>query len=344
MARDRLPTIVRVSGQTRPQRDGVPCDEQVIGATSEECGANGRVVPGPYPPGPHPMGPGPVGPDPVGPNPTGPWAARTPPRILPAMRVGFDVTPLERRRGDEPRGLARVVEELVGKLEERGRVEVVRLAPADGEPLGRWRRRTLAAAPRREGLAGLHSFTSGFPPFGPGKRVQTVHELPWRHGVRENAGWRHRAWAALGPLFADRVVCATEHVARDLRRRWLPGAGRVRVCPWGVGPPFEEEPPPGTVDEVVLGRYRLPEDPLALCLAATRPKKNLAAVLQGLAEVRRRGGPSLHIVITGAETPQLRRDLGLASQLGLARWITTCLLYTSPSPRDQRGSRMPSSA
>ena len=27
-----------------------------------------------------------------------------------------------------------------------------------------------------------------------------------------------------------------------------------------------------------------------------------------------------------------------------ARWNKTCLLYTSPSPRDQRGSRMPSSA
>ena len=26
------------------------------------------------------------------------------------------------------------------------------------------------------------------------------------------------------------------------------------------------------------------------------------------------------------------------------RWDVTCLLYTSPSPRDQRGSRMPSSA
>ena len=26
------------------------------------------------------------------------------------------------------------------------------------------------------------------------------------------------------------------------------------------------------------------------------------------------------------------------------RWSTCCLLYTSPSPRDQRGSRMPSSA
>ena len=25
-------------------------------------------------------------------------------------------------------------------------------------------------------------------------------------------------------------------------------------------------------------------------------------------------------------------------------WVNDCLLYTSPSPRDQRGSRMPSSA
>ena len=45
---------------------------------------------------------------------------------------------------------------------------------------------------------------------------------------------------------------------------------------------------------------------------------------------------------------------GLVSQMGNARgrvadrpmWIDAniCLLYTSPSPRDQRGSRMPSSA
>ena len=26
------------------------------------------------------------------------------------------------------------------------------------------------------------------------------------------------------------------------------------------------------------------------------------------------------------------------------KWAMSCLLYTSPSPRDQRGSRMPSSA
>ena len=35
-----------------------------------------------------------------------------------------------------------------------------------------------------------------------------------------------------------------------------------------------------------------------------------------------------------AELERLDRDLS----------IETCLLYTSPSPRDQRGSRMPSSA
>ena len=28
----------------------------------------------------------------------------------------------------------------------------------------------------------------------------------------------------------------------------------------------------------------------------------------------------------------------------MAKGVETCLLYTSPSPRDQRGSRMPSSA
>ena len=37
--------------------------------------------------------------------------------------------------------------------------------------------------------------------------------------------------------------------------------------------------------------------------------------------------------------------LGLPGQTPYTRGIySTCLLYTSPSPRDQRGSRMPSSA
>ena len=37
-------------------------------------------------------------------------------------------------------------------------------------------------------------------------------------------------------------------------------------------------------------------------------------------------------------------DRKIALSNGESKWITSCLLYTSPSPRDQRGSRMPSSA
>ena len=34
----------------------------------------------------------------------------------------------------------------------------------------------------------------------------------------------------------------------------------------------------------------------------------------------------------------------IAELVDMKGYATTCLLYTSPSPRDQRGSRMPSSA
>ena len=40
----------------------------------------------------------------------------------------------------------------------------------------------------------------------------------------------------------------------------------------------------------------------------------------------------------------LMRSLGAGTLKGHQLMITGCLLYTSPSPRDQRGSRMPSSA
>ena len=45
----------------------------------------------------------------------------------------------------------------------------------------------------------------------------------------------------------------------------------------------------------------------------------------------------------GEGTKKLREDRGLIRYL-LSHWHTTCLLYTSPSPRDRQKSRMPSSA
>ena len=43
-------------------------------------------------------------------------------------------------------------------------------------------------------------------------------------------------------------------------------------------------------------------------------------------------------------TPELRSGLWGGLPESLKGAYTVCLLYTSPSPRDQRGSRMPSSA
>lgn len=230
------------------------------------------------------------------------------------MRLGFDVSPLVR---PHPPGVVRATRGLVEALEAgAGELDIVRLAPEPDEDLRAWRQRRLPALARDQDLDGIHSPVSAFPWRGPGLRLQTVHELPWRHGVKENADLRHRLWAALGSRRADLVICPSRHVARHL-------GGRADVCPWGVEARFADEPPPGEVDELLLARYRLVEDPLALCLGAVRAKKDLAALLRGLAELRRRDGPRVHAVVTGPDTLDLRRDLGTASKLGLARYVST---------------------
>lgn len=229
------------------------------------------------------------------------------------MRVGFDASVLHR---PFPPGVERAVRGVLTALEARERLEVVRLVPPEGCTSGAWRRR-LAREVRRHGLDGLHSFTSAFPLFGPGLRVQTIHEVPWRHGVRENADLAHRWWASIGALRADRVVCPTEHVARDVRRRFLPGRNRVRVAPWGVGAPFGEEAAGGIVDAEVIRALGI-EEPYALLLGATREKKRLDATLRGVAALRERGDEEVRLVVTGPPDAALDRARNLAAELGLA--------------------------
>ena len=51
--------------------------------------------------------------------------------------------------------------------------------------------------------------------------------------------------------------------------------------------------------------------------------------------------------ILGHASKACREDVEkalLSSESGFKKWKNTCLLYTSPSPRDMRRSRMPSSA
>jgi len=236
------------------------------------------------------------------------------------MRVGFDCSPLHR---PHPPGIVRVVTHALAALEERAELEVVRLAPDPGEKLSSWRQRELPRTVRTQELAGVHSFVSSFPWRGPGLRVHTVHELPWKHGTLENADWRHRLWASLGVRRADATLTATRSTARDIGRPLAAEGGTLFVVPWGVEPRFREEPEPGTIDEPLLTRYRLPEFPLVLCPGAVRKKKNLAAVLHGVARLHERGGPKVHVVVSGADTPDLRSDLGLVARLGLSRHVST---------------------
>ncbi len=235
-------------------------------------------------------------------------------------KIGFDVSPLVRPHS---RGVAHLVQHLVEALERRGGLHVVRLLPEAGRNLRAWRQKDLPAIERNAGLVGVHSFVSAFALAGAGKRVQTVHELPWRHGVKENADLRHRLWARIGLARASRVVCASEFVARDLGSQWLASTRNVRVIPWGVGAPFQAQPALDAFDEPLLGKYRLGQDALIVAPGAVRAKKGLDRLLHGVAEFRRRGGPRVQVVATGEHTLDLRRDLGLASKLGLASAVST---------------------
>ena len=48
------------------------------------------------------------------------------------------------------------------------------------------------------------------------------------------------------------------------------------------------------------------------------------------------------MAITVVKVEDLESYVG--KELGATEWFKICLLYTSPSPRDKRQSRMPSSA
>lgn len=227
------------------------------------------------------------------------------------MRVGFDVSPL---CSPHPRGVVRVVRGLVDALERRGRIEIVRLSPPNGAHSARWRQVELPRAEARLGLAGIHTCVSAFPLRGAGRRAQTIHELPWLHGVTENAGWRHRLWARLGPRRADVVFTATERTAHDVRSYSGVDARRVRVVPWGLDASFAS----GSLNDAsfasghshaasfasasgddFLSRHGLTRSAYILCAGGGRAKKRLDAAQRGAIELGRRGGPNLTLVVTG---------------------------------------------
>lgn len=229
------------------------------------------------------------------------------------MRIGFDSSPLVR---PHPPGVVRLVASALDALEREPGLVALRLQPTPRENLRVWRQLRLPQLVAERGLSGLHSFVSAFALAGGGRRVQTIHELPWRQGAKENAGLRHRFWAAIASRRADRVVCASRFVAEQLARGSL--AERVRVCPWGVEfERFAAAPQDEAALRVARRLEARPDAALVFAPGAVRAKKNLAALLRGLEELRRRGRALPWVAVSGAISAETERDRALARRLGL---------------------------
>lgn len=262
------------------------------------------------------------------------------------MRIGFDVSPLV---FPTPLGVVRATRGLVDALERRGVLDVVRLVPERGTSSLAWRQRELPRLVRALDLGGLHSPVSAFPLVLDALVVATVHEVPWLVGARERAGLAPRFWASVPASAA--TLCPSEFTARALARH-RGHDRRVVVAPWGVDDefatvraPFEsrvttsasrssretsdaaqegsESESSGTtlVDAVLAGCRGLEQRRFVLCPGATRAKKNLAAVLRGVAELDRIDAPRLSVVVTGHATEDSVRDRALARSLGLGERI-----------------------
>ncbi|MEM9799548.1 MAG: glycosyltransferase [Planctomycetota bacterium] len=171
--------------------------------------------------------------------------------------------------------VVRTVRPILSALGPRDDIEVLTLAPPLKGSLALWRQTALVREASRSGADVLHSFVSAFPLTSRIRTVQTVHEVPWARGARENAGPVHRTWAALGRRFAAATCTPSQGVADDLEPH-----PRLHVVPWGVDPAFGPEQ--DAFDRALrFGHPELPTRPFVLALGATRPKKRLDRVCAG---------------------------------------------------------------
>ena len=96
----------------------------------------------------------------------------------------------------------------------------------------------------------------------------------------------------------------------------------------------------GAARSIFVQGFRAQELHCTLPYSPVVPERHASAVGRALAEQRRE-------VCENSQALVAAGDVKAVVDAALADYITqlaACLLYTSPSPRDQRGSRMPSSA
>ncbi|MHC4264126.1 MAG: glycosyltransferase [Planctomycetota bacterium] len=225
-------------------------------------------------------------------------------------RVLLDLTLLA---DPDPGSAARWLEPAVEAASELAGIEIIQHRPTTG--LGPLRRRKALLDRARETRADvLHLFTSGalLPKFlarsaSAPRIVQTVHELPWLHGVDEGSDPAHRAWVRLLAHTADHVVCPSAHVGRDLKAQPF-SLPPMSVIPWGVDPAFHEAGSRGTRDS---GYLVLPN--------ADRDKKRASLAVEALSRI----DSPLELRLTGEGGAGLEHALATAHATGVAERVVS---------------------
>lgn len=143
--------------------------------------------------------------------------------------------------------------------------------------------------------------------------VLTVHDLSWKF-FPEFFSPKMRAWhngvdAPRLVAHATHVITPSDATKQDVIRVFNKDAGHITAVPHGVDPMFSAAP--DVRDHGVRSRHKLPKR-FALFVGTLEPRKNLLAVIDGIAEYRDRTGDPLHLVLAGGwgwNTNDLRKRL-----------------------------------
>ena len=206
------------------------------------------------------------------------------------LRVGLDVSPLALTKA----GTARYLTSLVDGLDAAPEVEVRRYELAGS---GRWTklrrdvfwyRFSLARSARNDAVDVLHAPTMRAPFRSRVPLVVTIHDLAVLRRPETFNGWTRRYSTYALPRVAraaDAIVVGSEFSRDEVMELLDVRQDRIRVIPYGVGPPFTPEGPTAEGDYV-------------LAVATLEPRKNLARLVEGFRRARLEG---LELRIVGAE-------------------------------------------
>lgn len=169
---------------------------------------------------------------------------------------------------------------------------------------------------RRAGIELMHSMASTAPLHGPFRKIVTVHDLIYARYPKAHAGIRARGMKMLVPRatrHSDRVITDSHSTRADLMELLHLPPERVDVVPLGIGTVKRTAPLP---EAEVRARFKLDRRPVLLSVSAKRPHKNLAILIEALAEIPAERRPVL--VLPGYPTPHESELRERASQAGVA--------------------------